>query len=583
MSYSKHFYVSRALENYSSLTKDENQLYYIAFVAFLAKKNNLACNLTIKEIIEQSNLSSFKQEDFSKVLDLKLLENENLSSFEKVEIEDITNFLIENHTFAQGEKGMLFISAGFNDLICRIFEFDENDSVLELGKGRASFSNFVYKNYDVKSIENQNEKNIDEYFYNCIISEINNSKIKFLDKNIFETENKNAYSKIFAFPPFAAKLNFEANQNLYEYVNNIFSTNLKQIDYETAYILKTLELLKENGKAIVCVSLKTLFARGSEKTLRQYLVENNFLEAIIELPDTVFRPTSVVKIALLVLTKKNAEKKVKIVKASSISSQNARGGKVFYFDDVNRIFDEYIDCYDSNSALSKIITYDEIIKNDFTFDLSTYLFEAKITLKGVSKYEKLSNLVKCKISRGVQYKAEELEEKDTTIPTNCFYLSMKNIKDNKIEENLSNLNNIEEKYKNIVLQKNDILLGMVLADSIKIAVADNITNEKIIPASNLYVIRVDDSKIHPVFFKMLLESANAKIIFESFASGAVLSSISSDFLNKLLIPLPSLEIQEKLAEKYLKLEEEKNLLSKRIDYLEKEKNSIVENFNMEEK
>lgn len=90
---------------------------------------------------------------------------------------------------------------------------------------------------------------------------------------------------------------------------------------------------------------------------------------------------------------------------------------------------------------------------------------------------------------------------------------------------------------------------------------------------NLNVIELDKERANPYFVKSYLESQKGLNVLLGVAVGAVISNISVDGLKKIIIPLPSLEKQNELAEKYLiKMDEVKMLryrLSKATDELKR--------------
>ena len=77
---------------------------------------------------------------------------------------------------------------------------------------------------------------------------------------------------------------------------------------------------------------------------------------------------------------------------------------------------------------------------------------------------------------------------------------------------------------------------------------------------NLYVIELDEDKINPYFLKAYLESENGKAALSRVAVGATLLNLPVEGLKKVIIPLPDLESQKKIAEQYYaKLSEIKEL------------------------
>ena len=79
-----------------------------------------------------------------------------------------------------------------------------------------------------------------------------------------------------------------------------------------------------------------------------------------------------------------------------------------------------------------------------------------------------------------------------------------------------------------------------------------------------------------MFFKLLLESESAKTIFKEFSAGSALRTISAEFLNNLLIPVPPLAVQQKLIKKYSEIEAEQEKLKNQMEALSQKKKELIE-------
>ena len=201
--------------------------------------------------------------------------------------------------------------------------------------------------------------------------------------------------------------------------------------------------------------------------------------------------------------------------------------------------------------------------------------EEKIALPRADHYVKLSDVLEDKILRGAQIKASELEDLESEEDTGIYYASAKDIQDNQLSKELKPLKSLDENLNEIVLKKDDILLVMAMTGSLKVACVEKLEGRKIIPASNIYIIRLNKEKILPVYFKMLLETEQALKNFDAFSAGTALRAISVDYLNKLQIPLPPLEVQQKMVTKYKEIEDESEKLKGRLAALAKEKGEII--------
>lgn len=92
--------------------------------------------------------------------------------------------------------------------------------------------------------------------------------------------------------------------------------------------------------------------------------------------------------------------------ASSVHSLSRRGGSCISNEDAMSI----LSLTGTESEISKAVSYQKIAENEYSFDPSVYLFEAKIPVKMPCSYKPLGELVTRKISRGVQYKSSDLSK-----------------------------------------------------------------------------------------------------------------------------------------------------------------------------
>ncbi len=110
-------------------------------------------------------------------------------------------------------------------------------------------------------------------------------------------EDKGTYSLILANPPFAGSLDYESTaKDLLQIV--------KTKKTELLFLALFLRLLKTGGRAAVIVPDGVLFGSSkAHKKLRETLVEDHKLDAVVKLPSGVFKPYAGVSTAILFFTK----------------------------------------------------------------------------------------------------------------------------------------------------------------------------------------------------------------------------------------------------------------------------------------
>ena len=547
MGYAKHHYVERALMELNFRPDDAGiSDLVIAFAAFVAKKHSMSSSVTVAEALAGDDVpdavKGFILGVGSKWADL------SLSRFEKVSDEDIKNYITDK--IAERNERVGYVHGvqnqpdTLNILNACLLDIKATDSVVDFGTGFASFPIYVANNYKYKKLEGI-EIDSKTRLYASLLAYLSGFDITITLGDVLKLSDSEKYNKIHAFPD----LNSET-------VN--------------PFLDKICELISDDGRAVVFLAQGFLFneVRG-HKEERQKLIDGGFLEAVIELPVGVLQPFAGVNTCLLVLSKNN--KSLRMVDASDFHEKTRRGVSSL----TAEAAEEIVKFMRQDSDKSRTLDYEVIKANDYCLGSRLYFLEEKISLPVADNYVKLSDLLEDKFMRGAQIKASELEKLESEEDTGIFYASAKDIQDNQLSKELKHLKSLDDNLEGIVLKEEDILLVMAITGSLKVACVEKLEGRKIIPASNIYIIRLDRSKILPTYFKMLLETEQAMKNFDAFSSGTGIRSISVEYLNKLQIPLPPLEVQNKMVTKYKQIEDESGQLKERLAALAKEKGEII--------
>lgn len=83
-----------------------------------------------------------------------------------------------------------------------------------------------------------------------------------------------------------------------------------------AFIMHSLYHLKENGSYYGVVFPGVLYRDGAEAKIRKYLIDNNYVKAIIQLPSNLFYGTQI-SVCIMILSKKKEEEGVTFIDASN--------------------------------------------------------------------------------------------------------------------------------------------------------------------------------------------------------------------------------------------------------------------------
>ena len=146
-----------------------------------------------------------------------------------------------------------------------------------------------------------------------------------------------------------------------------------------AFIMHSLSWLASNGTAAVVCFPGIFYRGGAEQKIRKYLVENNFIDCIIQLPSNLFFGTSIAT-CILVMKKNKADNKVLFIDASKDCVKVTNNNKLTDAN-IEKIVSEFAKREDIDN-ISHLASFDEIEAQDFNLSVSTYV-EAEDTRERV--------------------------------------------------------------------------------------------------------------------------------------------------------------------------------------------------------
>lgn len=138
-----------------------------------------------------------------------------------------------------------------------------------------------------------------------------------------------------------------------------------------AFIMHSLNHLSNKGRAAIVCFPGIFYRGGAEKTIRQYLVDNNFVEAVIALPDNLFFGTSIAT-TILVLAKNKVENKTLFIDASK-EFKKETNNNVLTDSNIEHIV-ELFSNYQNVDYKSALVDNDVIgSEQDYNLSVSTYV------------------------------------------------------------------------------------------------------------------------------------------------------------------------------------------------------------------
>lgn len=167
---------------------------------------------------------------------------------------------------------------------------------------------------------------------------------------------------------------------------------------DLAFIMHCLSWLSTNGTAAIVCFPGIMYRGGAEKKIRKYLIDNNFIDCIIQLPGNLFYGTSIAT-CIMVLKKSKSENSTLFIDASKECVKVTNNNKLTE-ENINNILKTFENKEDKE-YYSKLVDNDEIAKNDYNLSVSSYV-EAEDTREKID-IEKLNIEIK-----GIIEKEEKL-------------------------------------------------------------------------------------------------------------------------------------------------------------------------------
>ena len=139
---------------------------------------------------------------------------------------------------------------------------------------------------------------------------------------------------------------------------------------DLAFTMHMLSWLSPKGTAAIVEFPGVLYRGGAEQKIRKYMIDNNFVDTVIQLPSDLFFGTSIAT-CILVLKKNKSDNNILFVDASSECVRNTNKNKLSE-ENINNIISLLKD-RKSVENKSYIATYEEIKDNDYNISVNSYL------------------------------------------------------------------------------------------------------------------------------------------------------------------------------------------------------------------
>ncbi|MDL1865841.1 type I restriction-modification system subunit M [Betaproteobacteria bacterium PRO4] len=142
-----------------------------------------------------------------------------------------------------------------------------------------------------------------------------------------------------------------------------------------AFVLHALSYLSAKGRAAIVCFPGIFYRGGAEQKIRQYLVDNNYVESVISLAPNLFFGTTIA-VNILVLSKHKLDARTQFIDASALFKKETNNNILTdaHIEQIMTVFDSKANV----DHFAQSIPLEQIVANDYNLSVSSYV-EARDT------------------------------------------------------------------------------------------------------------------------------------------------------------------------------------------------------------
>ena len=139
---------------------------------------------------------------------------------------------------------------------------------------------------------------------------------------------------------------------------------------DLAFVMHSLSWLAPSGVAAIVCFPGIMYRGGAEQKIRKYLIDNNFVDSVIQLPQNLFFGTSIATV-ILTLKRGKEDNNVLFIDATKECVKVTNNNKLMP-DNIEKIIDIYKNREDIEHV-AHLASYNEIKEQNFNLSVSTYV------------------------------------------------------------------------------------------------------------------------------------------------------------------------------------------------------------------
>ena len=137
-----------------------------------------------------------------------------------------------------------------------------------------------------------------------------------------------------------------------------------------AFIMHSLSWLSESGTAAIVCFPGIMYRGGAEQAIRKYLVDNNFVDCIIQLPDNLFFGVGIAT-CILVMKKNRRDSRILFIDASNEYVKATNNNRLSQ-ENIRRIVEVFTERIDEEN-FSRLVAADDVVREEYNLSVGTYV------------------------------------------------------------------------------------------------------------------------------------------------------------------------------------------------------------------
>ena len=139
---------------------------------------------------------------------------------------------------------------------------------------------------------------------------------------------------------------------------------------DLAFTMHILSWLAVNGTAAIVEFPGVLYRGGAEQKIRQYLIDNNYIDTVIQLPPDLFFGTGIAT-CIIVLKRSKSDNAILFIDASDEFERSGNKNKLL-LQHQNKVLDAFA-VRQNVEFLARLVDNDEIAENGYNISVSSYV------------------------------------------------------------------------------------------------------------------------------------------------------------------------------------------------------------------